>query len=244
MNKKIITLFISMLFFTSFLSITSVAYTENTPPYPPLIEGPTSGLIRESYDYYITVTDDDFGDFMWTLEIDFGDELVTYGGPGCGQTWPNGTVIIVSHKWFSTGDFEVKARVMDSFDEWSEWSDPILVTLPKNKINFEGNIFQAHLGLYDETDELFEIDGQFRNFRNIHVLFGNAFLSNSDRSFVIQGILKRNFFMIQSAFRNRIVNIFGKFTEFNEDEQVYSGVWRGFVKGYGSTGGWITANIS
>ena len=243
MKRKIMIFLVSTLFIFSFCSISSVASDENTQPYPPLVEGPSSGQIKVSYDYYITITDPDYGDFMWTLEIDFGDELVTYGGPGCGQTWQNGTVIVVSHKWFSTGDFEVKARVMDSFDEWSEWSDPIFVSLPKSKINIEGNFFQADLGLHGESEELFEIDGQYKNFRNIHILFGKAILTNSDRSFGIKGVLKRNIFLFQTVFRSRIVNIFGKFTDFNEENQIYNGEWRGFIKGIGSTSGWIKASF-
>jgi len=31
------------------------------------------------------------------------------------------------------GDYGVKARVQDGYGEWSEWSDPLLVSMPKNK---------------------------------------------------------------------------------------------------------------
>jgi len=133
MNRKIMIIFFSMLFLTTFLSASAIAFNENEPPNPPIIEGPLSGKIRESYDYYITLTDPDYGDFMWTLEVDFGDEIVVYGGAGCGQTWQNGTIIVVSHKWNIADDYEIKARSMDSFDEWSDWSESIIVSMPKSK---------------------------------------------------------------------------------------------------------------
>lgn len=131
MNKK----FISILFFMLlFIPTTSLAFTnENTPPNPPIIEGPTSGKVREFYEYDVTLTDPDEDDFMFELEIDFGDELIVEGGAGCAKTWYNGTVLSFSHRWNKPGDYEIRARAKDSFDEWSEWSEPLQISMPKAK---------------------------------------------------------------------------------------------------------------
>ena len=147
MNKKILFIVVCMLFFIpSFGSAYSgYSYTatnelkncnvdENTPPNPPVISGPTSGKIRESYPYEFLLIDPDYGDFMYTLEIDFGDEIVTEGGAGCGETWLNGTVYEVTHLWMAKGDYEIRARVRDSFDAWSEWSEPFSVSMPKTSL--------------------------------------------------------------------------------------------------------------
>ena len=69
---------------------------------------------------------------MYALEVNFGDEIVTEGGAGCGKTWLNGTVVEVSHLWTTRNTYEIRARVVDSFGEWSEWSEPYPVSMPKN----------------------------------------------------------------------------------------------------------------
>lgn len=103
----------------------------NNPPNPPTINGPTSGKIGETYLYNVTITDPD-EDLMFNLEVDFGDGIV-HEDCGCGQSWQNGTVVEVSHKWQKTGSYGITARVQDAYGEWSEWSDPLPVNMPKVK---------------------------------------------------------------------------------------------------------------
>ncbi len=105
---------------------------ENTPPNPPLIQGPTSGIIGEIYLYTITLTDPDEDDQMFYLEVDFGDGI-QHEDCGCDRSWQNGTVLEVSHQWKNAGDYGIAARVQDGYGDWSEWSDPLFVSMPKNK---------------------------------------------------------------------------------------------------------------
>ncbi len=104
---------------------------DNNPPNPPMITGPTSGKVGETYLYNVTITDPD-EDVMFNLEVDFGDGIV-HEDCGCGQSWQNGTVVEVFHQWRTTGSYGITARVQDAYGEWSEWSDPLPVNMPKVK---------------------------------------------------------------------------------------------------------------
>lgn len=128
--KKIVCIFVCMLFFT--LVFSTVVIADNSPPNPPLIEGPTTGNIGKSYSYNITLTDPDVDDQMFYLEVDFGNGIV-HEDCGCGKAWQNGEIITVSHSWKKAGNYSVTARVQDGMGEWSEWSDPLAVSMPKNK---------------------------------------------------------------------------------------------------------------
>ena len=105
---------------------------DNNPPNPPDITGPLSGKIKETYVYYITVTDPDEDDYLLQLEVDFGDGVV-FETCGCDIPWNNGETIEVEHRWKKSGNYEIKARVMDVLGLWSNWSEPISVSMPKNK---------------------------------------------------------------------------------------------------------------
>ena len=126
---------------------------ENTPPNPPLIQGPTSGNIGEIYTYTITLTDPDEDDRMFFLEVDFGDGI-QHEDCGCDRSWENGTVLEISHQWKKTGDYGIKARVQDGYGEWSEWSDPLFVSMPKNKDT--SNLFTLLLSRFLENFPLLE----------------------------------------------------------------------------------------
>ena len=126
--KKIIGIFVCMLLTVTMFS--TIVIADNSPPNPPLIEGPTNGNIGEWYSYDITLTDPDIDDQMVFLEVDFGDGIV-YEDCGCGKAWQNGEIITVSHSWKKTGSYSVAARVQDGAGEWSEWSDPLAVSMPR-----------------------------------------------------------------------------------------------------------------
>ena len=108
---------------------------DNNPPNPPEITGPTSGNIDEYYTYTITVSDPDYDDKLLRLEVDFGDGTVTEDC-GCDRIWENPTTLEISHKWKKTGNYQTTGRVMDVSGIWSEWSDPLAVSMPKEKTNF------------------------------------------------------------------------------------------------------------
>jgi len=152
MNMKILSFFICMLMIipvaVSSVSIENnlnvvkktnsdfISVNDNNPPNPPIIEGPLSGKIGEIYSYYFTLTDPDEDDQMFFLEVDFG-EGVEHEDCGCGKSWRNGTVVRVSHQWKDVDNYGITARVQDGHGEWSEWSDPLIVSMPKHKELFD-----------------------------------------------------------------------------------------------------------
>lgn len=98
---------------------------ENHPPFPPVIEGPVKGKVREVYQYNFTVDDPD-GDFLLKMEIDFGEgKILTVQEEACGckkPWWRPNTTVYVFHKWRKPGEYLIRARVMDIWSEWSNWS--------------------------------------------------------------------------------------------------------------------------
>jgi len=110
-----------------FQSITA----DNTPPNPPEIIGPTSGKIKEPLVYSITLTDID-EDILLNLEIMWGDGTEELDC-GCGKSWRNGSVVNITHTWRKTGDYSITARIQDSYGAWSNWSEPLPISIPKQK---------------------------------------------------------------------------------------------------------------
>ena len=109
---------------------TAIGYY-NDPPNPPEITGPTSGNTDTATEFHFTVTDPN-DDLLEKLEIDWGDGEIEEVCAGCtGPRWPSGTTKDVDHTWKDSGDYNIKARVMDVYGEWSEWSDPFSTTMPR-----------------------------------------------------------------------------------------------------------------
>jgi hypothetical protein len=131
MKSKIIGIGVCMIFIANIIPVMA---NYNNPPNPPLITGPLFGKIEEKYVYYITVTDPDEDDHFWELEIDFGDEIITEkcSGGDC-HPWDNGETILIEHSWKNSGSYDLKARVMDVYGAWSNWSEPLHVTMPISK---------------------------------------------------------------------------------------------------------------
>lgn len=117
--------------------IQKIMINENTPPDPPEINGPTEGKISElqRYDFFLTDPDNDQ---LLRIEVDFGDEILVERC-GCDKAWNNGTIIDINHIWEEQGNYTVTARVMDTNNAWSEWSEPLIVTMPLENQQFENS---------------------------------------------------------------------------------------------------------
>ena len=118
---------------TKNLTIYSLLSYDNNPPNPPIINGPTSGKIKETYEYVFTLIDQD-DDYLTKLLIDWGDGTTTEECWTCGgQLQKNGTEYVVEHTWRKTGSYSIKAKVWDTQNAESDWSEPFSVSMPKNK---------------------------------------------------------------------------------------------------------------
>ena len=103
---------------------------ENEPPEDPSKpDGPAEGKTGTPQKYKTSTTDPD-GDpvsYGWDWNGDnYVDEWTTY--------YPSGQEIESYHTWETKGTYQVKVKAKDTHDAESDWSDPLTVTMPKNKI--------------------------------------------------------------------------------------------------------------
>jgi hypothetical protein len=131
----------------------SIIINYNTPPDPPVINGTFSGKAGKTYEYSFTLIDPDEDDYLMFLEIDFGSEIVVIPKRTCESPWYSGTILYATYKWKEEGNYSISARVLDSYGEWSEWSDPIPITMPKS----HNNIFQSIIHRLIERYSLLQI---------------------------------------------------------------------------------------
>jgi hypothetical protein len=100
----------------------------NKPPAKP--ETPTgneSGATGEVIDFKTAKTSDPDRDrisYMW----DWGD-----GNQSLWDYLRTGFYVTSSYSWAESGTYEVRVKAMDQYGAESEWSDPLVITMPKNK---------------------------------------------------------------------------------------------------------------
>jgi hypothetical protein len=98
----------------------------NKPEIPSIPSGPTNGIIGVEYDYYSNTTDSD-GDLL-SYCFSWGDENVTL------TNWINsGETVTASYSWSRKGIYNIRVRARDECGFISEWSDPLVVTMPRDK---------------------------------------------------------------------------------------------------------------
>lgn len=116
---------------TATLDFPLKATTFNTgnhrPDTPTKPTGPTSGGTGVEHTYNATATDSD------------GDQIYYkfYWGDGTFSNWvgpyPSGTEGGASHTWTKQGNYKIKVKAKDEHDVQSEWSDPLSVSMPRNR---------------------------------------------------------------------------------------------------------------
>jgi len=99
------------------------------PNKPSKPSGPTSGKAGKEYTYSTSTTDPD-GDqvyykWYWNDKI---NETSGWLGP-----YDSGDTVTASHIWEEKGDYNIRVKAKDVHGEESPWSDPLPITMPKNK---------------------------------------------------------------------------------------------------------------
>ena len=98
------------------------------PPDTPEITGPTHGRVGVEYTYHTSAVTDPEEDDIYYL-FDWGDSTYTgWIGP-----YSSGTGGSATHRWFIQGIYEIRVKAKDSYGLESSWSDPLPVTMPRNK---------------------------------------------------------------------------------------------------------------
>ena len=106
----------------------SLAIAERSlAPEKPTITGQSSGKTGVEYTYHASTTDPN-GDQIYYL-FDWGN------GSNSGWIGPidSGETANASHIWEEKGNYEIKVKAKDVHGEESPWSDPLPITMPKNK---------------------------------------------------------------------------------------------------------------
>ena len=100
----------------------------NHPPEKPAKpSGPANGESGTIYTYTSSVTDPEQNQVYYLFE--WGDESDSgWTGP-----YDSGYKESASHSWKEDGKYQIKVRAKDSNGVQSEWSDPLAISMPKNK---------------------------------------------------------------------------------------------------------------
>jgi hypothetical protein len=126
----------------------AVYISSNNPPNKPTITGPSSGRIGISITFAGIGIDPD-GDQIYYL-FDWGDNTNSgWKGP-----YNSGQTAQESHSWSSLGSFSVKVKTKDMDGIESVWSDPLSVSMPKNK-SFSMQIY-TYLENYQVINKLLQ----------------------------------------------------------------------------------------
>ena len=97
-------------------------------PQKPILTGPTSGKAGVAYTYSATSTDPDGDQLVYWF--DWGDTTNSgWVGPS-----PSGIPWSTSNDWPTQGTYDIRAKAKDIHGAESEWSDPLSVTMPRNKV--------------------------------------------------------------------------------------------------------------
>jgi C1A family cysteine protease len=126
------------MFTGAFISWVSIQMdNENMPPLKPEIPtGPNSGRINREISFS-TVTTDPNGDQVH-YQFDWGNSNYSeWFGP-----YESGENVSVTHTWTDKGDFEIKVKAKDMFGFESEWSDPLILSMSKERLDDK---IQSHL---------------------------------------------------------------------------------------------------
>jgi hypothetical protein len=104
----------------------SLMPTSNPPEKPQTPQGQNSGKVNVEYMYTTSCNEPD-GDNVRYL-FDWGDGNITIT-----EYYKSEETVKESYKWDKQGSFNIRVRAQDDNGVWSEWSDPLSVTMPKNK---------------------------------------------------------------------------------------------------------------
>jgi hypothetical protein len=111
-------------------SIPELFEQDKQPPDKPIKPiGKSTGEYGIIY-YYKTSTIDPDDDDVYYL-FDWGDETNSgWQGP-----FNSGETCNISHVWKEGGSYEIKVKARDTDDLESDWSDPLMISMPKCKSN-------------------------------------------------------------------------------------------------------------
>ena len=112
----------------------------NKPDKPSKLSGPINGVPGVDYTYYTNTTDTD-GDLI-SYDFSWGDWNITTV-----EWFDSGDTVYASYSWSEIGKYNVRVRARDECGFVSDWSDPLVVTMPRDK-STSSSLLLRFLGRY------------------------------------------------------------------------------------------------
>ena len=145
--------------------------TNNPPNIPTKPNGQTSGKTGVVYKYSSSTTDPDENQIKYGWDWD--SDMVVDEWTGL---FDSGEIVEMYHSWDIKGTYEIRVKAKDINGEESDWSEPLSVSMPKNKLLYQ---FPLSKTLYVGGDGP-------ENYSKIQDAIDNA--SNRDTIYVYSGI--------------------------------------------------------
>jgi carboxypeptidase T len=115
---------------------------ENDPPQKPTINGPATGKPGQQYIYTFSALDPDEDNIY--LYINWGDgNIEEWIGP-----YASGEIVSIPHTWDTKGNYQLKAKAKDIYDQESDW-EVLDVKIPRSKVIF--------LNILEKFPKMFEV---------------------------------------------------------------------------------------
>jgi len=133
---------------SSYLSVEILLSNPPNKPHKP--SGSISGRVGKYYTYTSYTTDPDNDQVYYWWEWDDGTQS-SWDGP-----YDSGAQCQVSHKWTKNGTYSVKVKVKDVHGVESEWSEPLSISMPRNKAS-HFTLFHSLLDQFPMLEKLFSL---------------------------------------------------------------------------------------
>jgi hypothetical protein len=131
------------------ITITNNEEFYNSPPEEPTITGPTTGGFGVEHTYEISAIDPDENDLYYY--IDWGNGTIETKGP-----YDSGRTAYAKHIWDERGQYTIRVRSRDTYDELSEWVT-LEVSMPKQYSYKLNTFFINHPILQNFLDRFLNI---------------------------------------------------------------------------------------
>lgn len=124
---------------------------ENEPPNKPTKpSGPTGISLGTTYTYKATTTDPNSDEIYYIF--DWGDGEVSYSGPH-----KSGETGKASHSWNEKKTYKVTVGVFDIDAKWSDWSEPLDVSVTRSRQKFNQPLLNFFQNLFEKYPNAFPI---------------------------------------------------------------------------------------
>jgi outer membrane protein assembly factor BamB len=111
---------------------------QNYPPGQPIITGEINGNFGESYNYTFLSTDSNHDEIYYYIDWD-DNAYEEWIGP-----YNSGEEVIINHTWNSQGEYIIRCKAKDTFEEESDWGY-LTVTMPLYQQSYSFPLLQRLL---------------------------------------------------------------------------------------------------